>query len=73
MTPSGLWKIERRVVGGQGQVGLVVRLDGAEVFPVAVEQMGLDVMRVDAAREDFLAEVGGQRRGVEQVEQGVRA
>ena len=54
-------KIERRIVGGQGEVCLVIRFDRAKVFPVTVEQVGLDVPRCQAAREHFLAEIRRQR------------
>src|SRR5262245_23494070 len=46
----------------------MVRLDGADILPIAVENVGLHAMAVDAAREDLLTEVGGQRRLIEQVE-----
>ena len=65
----GTVEVKRRIVAGQGQVGLVVRLDRAQVLPVAVEQVGLHPMRLDAARENLLAEIGRQRRGVEQIDQ----
>src|SRR5262249_45007322 len=32
-------EVERRMVAAQSEVGLVVRLDGADVLPVAVEQI----------------------------------
>ena len=40
-----LWKSKGGIGAGQGQVGFVIGLDRAEVFPVAVEQMGLHAMR----------------------------
>ena len=36
-----LVEVERRIVAGQRQAGGVVRLDRAQVLPVAVEQVGL--------------------------------
>src|SRR5262249_13489310 len=61
-------KIERRLVGGQGQVCFVVRLYGAHVLPVAVEQKRLHLMRLDASWEDLLAEVGGRGRRVQEMD-----
>src|SRR5262249_59643109 len=62
-------KVEGRLVACEGQAGLVIRLDSADVLPVAVEQMSLDVVRADAARENLLAEILGWRRRPQQVEQ----
>ena len=62
-------EVERRLVAGQGQIGFVVRLDRTQVFPVAVKEVGQNPVRADAPREDFPAEIRGQRRGYEQIQQ----
>ena len=41
----------------QLQAGLVKRLDRADVFPIAVKQVDLNVMGADRGRKDLLAEV----------------
>src|SRR5205823_374645 len=64
-------KVEGRVVAGQSQVRLVVRLHGAQVFPVAVEQMCLHLMAANAPREDVLAEVRGKRGSIQKLEEYV--
>src|SRR5262249_42634345 len=62
-------EIERRLVGGQRQIGFVIGLYRAHVFPVIVEQERLDVVGLDAARKNLLAEIRGQRRRVQQVDE----
>ena len=47
---------------GQVDVGLVKGADGADVFPVAVEQVGLDAVVGDRLRQELVAEVGGVAR-----------
>jgi len=63
MMPSGEWK-SRRVVAAQRQVGLVVGLDGAQVLPVAVEDVGHDAVGGHAPWEHLFPEIRRQRRGV---------
>ena len=49
--------VERRIGPGQLEVRLVKRLDRADVFPIAVEQVNLHVPRADRRRKHLLAEV----------------
>src|SRR5207253_1387345 len=67
----GAVKIKGRVVADQGQIGFMIRLNGSKVLPVAVKQTGLHVVRPDAAGEDLLAEVRGQRRRVQQFDKDI--
>ena len=46
------------IVAGQVDVRLVERPDGPDVFPVAVEQVGLHPVLGDRLRENLVAEVG---------------
>ena len=54
---GGRGELERRVRLGEHQVRFVERADGADVFPVAVEQVELDVAAADRGGEDLAAEV----------------
>ena len=51
----------------------MVAPDRAQVFPVAVEQVRVDLLRLQAPREHLLAEVGGERAGGEQPQQHLGA
>src|SRR5207249_6602163 len=55
-------EVEGRVPVAEGQVRFVVRLHGADVLPVAVEEVSVDVVAVNVAREDLLAEDRKSRR-----------
>mmetsp|Transcript_6652 Transcript_6652/g.17027 ORF Transcript_6652/g.17027 Transcript_6652/m.17027 type:complete len:340 (+) Transcript_6652:1777-2796(+) len=71
---AGVVELELRGVLGQGKVGLEERLDGANVLPVVVEQVGLHVAPVGGGfGDDLAAEVvvpgvvlveEGQQRGL---------
>src|SRR5205823_5180833 len=54
-------KVKRRMVAGQSQVRFMISLDGSQVLPIAVEDMGLNPVGADAAGKDFLAEIRGPR------------
>ena len=57
------------IVARQVDVGLVEGAHGPDVFPVAVEQVGLDPVVGDRLGQDLVAEVGGVAR-FEQLDQG---
>ena len=61
-------------MGGEGQVGLVKRTDGADVFPVVVEEVALELVAASQGRrDDLLAEVGGGGMVHQQIKQRVAA
>src|SRR5271157_4669068 len=62
-------EIERRDVARQIDVGLMKGAHGADVFPVAVEKVGLDPVVGERLRQDLVAKVGGVAR-FEQLDQG---
>src|SRR5204863_5082665 len=53
----GTVKIERRMLGGEANVGVVKRLDRADVFPVAVEEVDHDSLGPHRRRKYLLAEI----------------
>src|SRR5437867_1482704 len=61
-------KVKRGMVARQSQVRFVIRLDGSQVFPVAVEEMGMNPVSADAAGKDLPAEIRGPRRLVQKLE-----
>src|SRR5262249_20164249 len=64
-------EIERGIVAGQGQVGFLVGLDCAQVFPITVEKMSLNAVRLDASREKLLAQIRALGRAVEKLEKSL--
>ena len=65
--PARVEEVERRPAPRQLDVGLVERLDGADVGPVAAEDVGVDDVGRNRLRDDLLAEVDA--RGLEHLEQ----
>ena len=57
----GRRQMKRRIVARQTQTRFIVRLDRADVLPVAVEQMHLDSVRPNRRGEDLFAEVADGR------------
>ena len=59
---------------GESHVGLIERADGADVLPVIIKDVALElVTTLEGFRNDFLTEILVSRIGVEQIEQGVSA
>ena len=56
-------EVEGRLGAGQRQIGLVIGLDRAQILPVAIEDVSLNVCVLIQPREHFLAEIGGQGLG----------
>ena len=59
---------------GEGQIGLKESTDGADVFPIIVEEKTLEIITaLQGGGNNFLAEIGGAWIGVQQIKQGIAA
>src|SRR5439155_191012 len=52
-------KVKRRMVAGQSQIRFMISLDGSQVLPIAIEEMGMNAVGTDAAGKDFPSKIRG--------------
>ena len=54
-------KIEVRIAAGQIDVGFVERFDRSQILPVVVEEVAIDIVLLNGARNDLITEIDHRR------------